>query len=111
MKTLIGLAIALTAVSASAQTTVAGIGMNAPNSSTFQSGVAGRSGIAETPTMRADKLKRAIALRTEVSAWIKQDGGRLSPGHERYVQRKACQILGTQGATTGSLVPPRRCSL
>ena len=111
MKTLIGLAVAMTAVSASAQTTVAGIGMNSPNYSTLQSSVAGTSGLSETPTMRAEKLRRAVALRTEVSAFMKQDGGKLSPGHERYVRRKACQILGTQSPTTGTLVPPTRCSL
>jgi hypothetical protein len=111
MKILIGLAMALTAVSASAQTTVAGISMNSSNYSTFQSSVAGTSGVSETPTMRAEKLRRAVALRTEVSAFMKQDGGKLSPGHERYVRRKACQILEMQSSTTGTLVPPRRCSL
>ena len=111
MKTLIGLVVALTAVSASAQTTVAGVGMNSPNYSTFQSSVTGTSGISETPTMRAEKLKRAIALRTEVSALMKQDGGRLSPGHERYVKRKVCQILGSQSATIGTLVSTRSCGI
>lgn len=111
MKTLIGLAIALTAVSASAQTTVSGTGMNSPNYSTFEASVLGRSTAPETPTMRAEKLERAIALRTEVSALMNQDGGRLTPGHERYMRRKACQILAKQNAETGTLVPPRRCSL
>ena len=111
MKTLIGLAIAFTAVSASAQTTVFGEGMNSPNYSTFQSSVTGRTGLSETPTMRAEKLERAIALRTEVIAFMKQDGGKLSSAHAAYVRRKVCQILGTQSTETGTLVPQRRCSI
>ncbi|MET3825115.1 hypothetical protein ABIC16_000808 [Sphingomonas sp. PvP055] len=111
MKIFIGLAAVLTAVSASAQTTVSGTGMNSPNYSSYVPGLTNRGGIVETPTMQAEKLKRAIALRTEVSALVKSDGGKLSPGHEAYVRRKACQILGKQSATIGTLVPPRHCSI
>lgn len=111
MKIFVSLAVALTAASASAQTTASGTGMNSPNYSTFETSVSGRSGITETPTMRAEKFKQAIALRTEVIALMKRDGGKLSPGHEEYVRRKACQMLGKRGVETGTLVPSRGCGI
>lgn len=111
MKIFVGLAIALTAVSASAQTTASGTGMNSPNYSTFETSVTGRSVSPETPTMRAKKLQRALALRTEVSGLLARDGGKLSPGHEKYVRRKACQILGQQSVAIGTLVPSKACGI
>jgi hypothetical protein len=111
MKTFVGLAVALTAVSASAQTTASGTGMNSPNYSTYETSVTGRSISPETPTMRAKKLKQAIALRTEVTGLMARNGGKLSPGHEEYVRRKACQILGKQSVETGTLVPSRGCGI
>ncbi|PZU08698.1 hypothetical protein [Sphingomonas sp.] len=51
-------------------------------------------GLAETPTMKRQKLARAIALRQEVDGFLAQDGGTLSAEHQRYVQRKARDILG-----------------
>jgi hypothetical protein len=109
MRTLIGLAIALVTVPASAQTG-SGISMNGPNYSTLLPSTTGRPGLSETPSMRAKKLERAVALRAEADALLEQDGGRLTPTHEAYVRRKACAILGDPPAPLGSLVPQRRCT-
>jgi hypothetical protein len=109
MRTLIGLAIALVTVPASAQTG-SGMSMNGPNYSTLLPSTTGRPGLSETPSMRAKKLERAVALRAEANSLLEQDGGRLTPTHETYVRRKACAILGDPPAPLGSLVPQRRCS-
>ncbi len=50
-----------------------------------------RSG--DTPTMRAQKLRRAIALRDEATVLLAQDGGTLSDRNRAYVRRKALNIL------------------
>ncbi len=47
----------------------------------------------DTPTMRAQKLRRAIALRDETAVLVEQDGGTLSDHNRAYVQRKALNIL------------------
>jgi hypothetical protein len=110
MRTLIGLAFVLVTVPASAQITGSGISMNGPNYSTLLPSTTGRLGLSETPSMRAKKLERAVALRAEADSLLEQDGGRLTPTHEAYVRRKACAILGDQPAPLGSLVPQRRCT-
>ncbi|MDO6412914.1 hypothetical protein Q4F19_00820 [Sphingomonas sp. BIUV-7] len=51
-------------------------------------------GHADTPTMRRQKLARAVALRSEVDGFLVTDGGVLTDEHQRYVQRKARDILG-----------------
>jgi hypothetical protein len=109
MRTLIGLAIALVTVPASAQTG-SGMSMNGPNYSTLLPSTTGRPSLSETPSMRAKKLERAVALRAEADSLLEQDGGRLTPTHEAYVRRKACAILGDPPAPLGSLVPQRRCT-
>ena len=110
MRTLIALAFVLVTVPASAQNTGSGMSMNGPNYSTLLPSTTGRLGLSETPTMRANKLERAIALRAEADALLEQDGGKLTPTHEAYVRRKACAILGDPRAPAGSLVPERRCT-
>lgn len=110
MRTLIGLAFVLVTVPASAQITSSGMSMNGPNYSTLLPSTTGRLGLSETPTMRANKLERAISLRAEADSLLEQDGGELSPTHEAYVRRKACAILGDSRAPAGSLVPKRRCT-
>ena len=50
-----------------------------------------RSG--DTPTMRAQKLRRALALRDEAAVLLAQDGGTLSDHNRAYVKRKALNIL------------------
>ena len=110
MRILTGLAFVLVTVPASAQITGPGMSMNGPNYSMLLPSTTGRLGLAETPTMRANKLKRAIALRAEAASLLEQDGGKLTPTHEAYVRRKACAILGDSRALAGSLVPERRCT-
>ena len=48
---------------------------------------------ADTPTMRRQKLMRALALREEAASLLREDGGTLTPEHEEYVRRKARAIL------------------
>lgn len=50
-----------------------------------------RSG--DTPTIRAQKLRRAIALRDEAAVLLANDGGTLSDHNRAYVRRKALNIL------------------
>lgn len=97
-----------------AQTTAAGVGMNSPNYSTYQTQVFGWNGglsevPMETPTMRAEKLQRAIALREEADVLLQQDGGTFTPAHEAYVRRKVCAILGSSRTKIGNLAPTTRC--
>ncbi|TXC72359.1 hypothetical protein FSB78_16465 [Sphingomonas ginsenosidivorax] len=47
----------------------------------------------DTPTMRAQKLRRAIALREEAAVLLANDGGTLSDHNRAYVRRKALNIL------------------
>ncbi|MEG3163575.1 hypothetical protein U1701_03095 [Sphingomonas sp. PB2P19] len=47
----------------------------------------------DTPTMRAQKLRRAIALRDEAAALVAQDGGTLTDRHRAYLRREASNIL------------------
>ncbi|MEN2787083.1 hypothetical protein ACFOKI_04110 [Sphingomonas qilianensis] len=110
-KLLIVLLAGLTAASAAAQTSVGGIGMNAPNYSTDQPILDGLNAFpsAETPTMAKDKLERARALTVEAKSLLRQDGGTLTRQHDAYLRRKACDILGYNGKITGSLAPQRRC--
>ena len=67
--------------------------MNMPNYSTFASSISARQPISETPTMKRQKLERAIALRDEAAALLEQDGGTLSAKHAAYIRRKARAIL------------------
>jgi hypothetical protein len=52
----------------------------------------GRSPL-ETPTMRKQKLARAVALRDEALKLQAQDGGVLTGKHAHYIQSKADRIL------------------
>jgi len=110
MRTLIGLAFVIMTASAGTQATDSDMTMNGQNYSTLLPSLTGRVGLSETPTMRANKLKRAIALRTEADFLLQQDGGRLTPTHEAYVRRKACAILGSSPVRAGALVSQWRCS-
>ena len=56
----------------------------------------GFAGSHETPTMKRQKFARAVALRTEAAQLLAQDGGTLTDEHQRYVQRKARDILSYQ---------------
>jgi hypothetical protein len=67
--------------------------MNMPNYSTFASSMSARQPLSETPTMKRQKLERAIALRAEAATLLEQDGGTLSPRHAAYIRRKARAIL------------------
>lgn len=67
--------------------------MNMPNYSTFASSLSARQPISETPTMKRQKLERAIALRAEAATLLKQDGGTFSAKHAAYIRRKARAIL------------------
>jgi len=111
MKVLVAVVAGCAGVAAMAQTTAGGIGMNSPNYSTYQLSVAGMNGrgLSETPSMRKQKLERAVALRQEADTLLAQDGGKLTPEHEAYVRRKVCTILGSEDRGTGSLAPRRRC--
>jgi hypothetical protein len=51
------------------------------------------NGSDDTPTMRRDKLRRAIALRSEAAALVVEDGGTLTPDHQAYIQRQRRAIL------------------
>ncbi|VWX53617.1 hypothetical protein [Novosphingobium sp. 9U] len=114
MKAILAIALCLLSFPAMAQTNVGGEGMNSPNYSTYQTSVFGWSGgFAEipmdTPSMRADKLRRAVALRQEADVLLEQDGGTFTPAHEAYVRRKVCAILGTSRTNIGNLAPTDRC--
>lgn len=113
IKILISLAAALVSVSATAQTTGVGESMSSPNYTTFRAGVEAMQGrgLSETPTMRAQKLERAIALRAEANALLQEDGGKLTAEHAAYVRRKACKILSGKSAVSGTLAPGRRCGV
>jgi hypothetical protein len=50
-------------------------------------------GVADTPTMRQEKLERALALREETTRLLNDDGGKLTRKHEAYVRRRAQDIL------------------
>jgi secreted protein with Ig-like and vWFA domain len=65
----------------------------------------GLSGDRRTPTMQREQLARAIALRAEAEGLLNSDGGKLSAAHERYIRRKACDILNPTASRTGSLAP------
>ena len=53
----------------------------------------GRYNSNDTPTMREQKLKRAIALRERVSQLLVEDGGTLTSRHRYHVRREAYNIL------------------
>jgi hypothetical protein len=99
------------AIPANAQTSASGTGMNSPNYSTYQSSVESINGLgsSETPSMRAQKLDRAKALKAEAKMLLKQDGGKLTLEHNAYIRGKACEILGYGRTGTGGLVPRHRC--
>jgi hypothetical protein len=67
--------------------------MNMPNYSTFASSATARQPLSETPTMKRQKLERAIALRAEAATLVEQDGGTLTAKHAAYIRRKARAIL------------------
>ncbi len=48
----------------------------------------------DTPTMARERLQQALALRAEAAALLEADGGTFTPGHDRYIRRKARTILG-----------------
>lgn len=59
----------------------------------------------DTPTMRRDKLKQALALRAEALRLQEADGGVLSPEHAAYVRGRAAAIMGQPTPpATGSLI-------
>lgn len=49
-----------------------------------------------TPSMRAQKMRWAIALREEALALQKSDGGVLSDEHRAYIKRRARKIYSYQ---------------
>ena len=49
-----------------------------------------------TPTMRRQKVKRAIALREEAARLMQENGGTLTPEQQAYVRREAREILSTR---------------
>ena len=49
-----------------------------------------------TPSMRAQKLRWAVALREEALALQKSDGGVLSDEHRAYILRRAKKIYSYQ---------------
>lgn len=111
MKLAIALLASLVSLPAAAQTYAGGVGMNSPNYTTYRSSVEGRSGgLSETPTMKAEKLARAKALRMEADALLAQDGGTFTPAHEAYIAQKVCEILSPPLKNTGNLPPSRRCA-
>lgn len=111
MRAFVALGLGIASASAMAQTTVSDTSMYSINSSTYESSVGGLNGqgLSETPTMRANSLAQAKALRAETDVLLRQDGGKLSKVHEAYVRRKTCKILGYERTDTGSLAPRRRC--
>lgn len=48
----------------------------------------------DTPAMARERLKRALALKSEAAALLEADGGTFTSEHERYIRRKARGILG-----------------
>ncbi|QJU56780.1 hypothetical protein HL653_02340 [Sphingomonas sp. AP4-R1] len=109
MKALLACMAACISVGASAQMTAMNGIMTDPSNHIIPQGLEGRgTGVAETPTMRQQKLDRAIALRAEATALLAQDGGTLTPAHTAYLRRKACDILANQ-AKSGGLAPSGAC--
>ncbi len=53
----------------------------------------GSNPTGDTPTMRRQKLERAIALRQEVDAMLQTNGGELTDAQQAYVRRRARAIL------------------
>lgn len=99
LKALFILAMCAASVSAAAQTTGPVPSMLSPNYDTYRSSAElyRNQGPAETPTMRRLKLERAKALHAEAAALLSQDGGKLTPEHEAYLRREACDILEITG--------------
>jgi hypothetical protein len=69
--------------------------MNEPNYST--DAVSARShghwGSRDTPTMKRQKLARALALRDEAAQLLAKDGGTFSDRNRAYIERKRDRIL------------------
>jgi hypothetical protein len=86
--------------------------MQAPPYMGVDHGFSSLTGDHRTPTMKREQLERALSLRDEAAAMLRQDGGTLSAAHQRYIQRKACNILNPGASRTGSLAPgpSRACS-
>lgn len=96
MKLLISIAAICLSGAASAQSgrlSIPQTAMTMPNNSTFNLMMAGRIPISETPTMKRQKLARAIALREEAAKLVQEGGGTLTPRQETYLRRKAQAIL------------------
>ncbi len=49
--------------------------------------------VSETPTMKRQKLARALALRAEAAHLLSEDGGTFTDEHRAYIVRKRWQIL------------------
>ncbi len=96
MKMLISLAILITpgAVSAQSAQSLAPTVMT-PNFTAASRDVEGYpfQSTVDTPTMRKQKLARAISFRREAAALLARDGGTFTADHQAYVQRKARDIL------------------
>lgn len=101
--------VCLAASGASAQLNVGSVGMNGPNYTTTSVIPGMLGGRSETPTMREEKLVRAISLRHEADTLLAQDNGKFTPEHEAYIRRKVCDILEPKTYLSGRLVQPRRC--
>lgn len=80
--------------------------MQQPDLSTIDGSFANSlRGDRRTPTMKREQLARALALRDEAAELLSSDGGKFSAAHERYIRRKACEILNPTASRTGSLAP------
>jgi hypothetical protein len=86
--------------------------MQDPPFTSVDNGFGSLTGDRRTPTMKREQLARALALRDEAAELLSQDGGTLSAAHQRYIQRKACNILNPSASRTGSIAPDpsRACS-
>lgn len=47
----------------------------------------------DTPTLRDQKVRWAIALREEAAELLRQDGGTLTSEHKAYIRRRVQRIL------------------
>ncbi len=92
--TIIGIAIFFAAAPASAQSANAGDPVAGGTIFSQVASAAPNFGSHYTPTMRRQELALAIALRDEAEALQAADGGTLSPRNQRYIRRKATEILG-----------------
>ncbi len=110
VKIIILVALLLPEIADAQTSSVPMISMSMPNDLSFSRSIElfPDRGSQETPTMRRQKLARAIALREEAATLLRQDGGTLTARHQAYIRGKADAIraYGRSRAPVGIVPVP-----